>query len=95
MKFSVESTPLCMCRVRCGTLETVRHPSFSFTKFEKRFAAYTLHDSNEIFRICGLFHTQGRQSEKNSGGGLKGSQGETRIRVEGGVLLGGESSQKL
>jgi len=31
--------------------------------------------------------TQGRRSEKNSGG-LKGSDGETRIRVAGGVLLG-------
>ena len=30
---------------------------------------------------------QGRRSEKNSGG-LKGSGRETRIRVEGGVLLG-------
>ena len=28
-------------------------------------------------------------------GGLKGSEGETHIRVEGEVLLGGESSQKL
>jgi len=28
-------------------------------------------------------------------GGLKGSEGETCIRVEGGVLLGGKSSQKL
>ena len=35
---------------------------------------------------------QGRRSEKNSGG-LKGSEGETRIRVKGGVLLGGKSSQ--
>jgi len=28
-------------------------------------------------------------------GGLKGSDGEIHIRVDGGVLLGGESSQKL
>jgi len=28
-------------------------------------------------------------------GGLKGSEGETRIQLEGGVLLGGASSQKL
>jgi len=39
--------------------------------------------------------TQGWRSEKN-GGGLKGSEGETHIRVDGGVLLRrGESSQKL
>jgi len=37
---------------------------------------------------------QGRQSKKNSAG-LKGSKGETCIRVQGGVLLGDESSQKL
>jgi len=36
---------------------------------------------------------QGRQSEKNSV--AKGSEGETRIWVDGGVLLGSESSQKL
>ena len=40
-----------------------------------------------------LSSQQGRQSERN--GGLKGSEGETRIRVEGKVLLRGESSQKL
>ena len=38
---------------------------------------------------------------KSRGGGAKkivgaeGSEGESRIQVEGGVLLGGESSQKL
>jgi len=34
-------------------------------------------------------------AERKNSGGLKGSLGETRIRVEGGVLLGDESSQKL
>ena len=38
--------------------------------------------------------TQGRRSKKNSGE-LKGSEGETRIHVEDGILLGGKSSQKL
>jgi len=38
---------------------------------------------------------RGGAAKKNSRGGLKGSESETRIRVEGGVLLGGESSQKL
>jgi len=37
----------------------------------------------------------GAAERKKIVGGLKGSDGETRIRVEGGVLLGGESSQKL
>jgi len=36
---------------------------------------------------------QRRQSEKIVG--AEGVWGETHIRVEGGVLLGGESSQKL
>ena len=34
------------------------------------------------------------EAAENSGG-LKGPEGETRIQVEGRVLLGGESSQKL
>ena len=54
--------------------------------------------SDQCVRMLDLFQAecmqQGRRSEKNSGG-LKGSEGETRIRVESGVLLGGESSQKL
>ena len=33
-------------------------------------------------------YSSGAAERKNSGG-LKGSEGETRIRVEGGVLLGG------
>jgi len=46
------------------------------------------------FATNGQSDMQGRRSEKNSGG-LKGSERETRIRVKGGVLLGGEFSQKL
>jgi len=39
--------------------------------------------------------SRGGGAKKNSGGGLKGSEGETRIRVDGGILLGSKSSQKL
>jgi len=39
-------------------------------------------------------YTRGSGAKKNSLG-LKGSEGETRIWVDGGVLLGGKSSQKL
>jgi len=41
----------------------------------------------------GLVRRGGRA--KKIVGGLKGSEGKTRIGVEGGVLLWGESSQKL
>jgi len=36
----------------------------------------------------------GAVEQKNSGGELKGSQGETCIRVEGGVLLEGANPRK-
>jgi len=39
--------------------------------------------------------TSARDGGAKKGEGLKRSEGETHIRVEGGVLLGGESSQKL
>jgi len=52
-------------------------------------------ESKKSLRELLSVQTQGRRSEKNSGEGLKRSEGETLIQVEGGVLLGGESSQKL
>jgi len=38
---------------------------------------------------------QGRRNEKIVGRGLKGTEGETHIWVDGRVLLEGEASQKL
>jgi len=39
--------------------------------------------------------SSGRSGGAKNSGGLKGPEGVTGIRVEGRVLLGGESSQKL
>ena len=45
--------------------------------------------------VCGSSGDRGGGAKKIVGRGVKGSEGETRIRIEGGVLLGGESLQKL
>jgi len=67
----------------------VRHISMGF--WPQNFGART------VIVACSCRFAAFRAAyRKNSGGGLKGSEGETRIRVEGGVLLqGGESLQKL
>ena len=45
--------------------------------------------------LIGAQLSPGAAERKKIVGGLKGSDGETRIWVEGGVRLGGKSSQKL